>query len=112
LSWHEKARGPSSKDRKHTARLGYAANCLRTAAPELPTLSTAFSSSSRDTKLLGPILDLEVLVHVDLATVARWPRLVRLSLIVLLYRLYKPLIARTDIRSLIVFSQSRRPGST
>ena len=54
----EEARGPCSKVRKHTARLGYTANCLRTAAAELLTLSTALCNSSFviwRTKGLAPI---------------------------------------------------------
>src|SRR3954469_20218989 len=80
LPWHEKARGPCSKDRKHTARLGYTANCLRTAAAELPTLSTAFCSSSLETPsaLVQYLTSKSSCMLILLRS--RWSRLVRLSL--------------------------------
>jgi hypothetical protein len=46
---------------------------------------------SGDTKRLGPILDLEVFIMLILLR-SRWSRLVRLSLMFLLHRLYEPLI--------------------
>src|SRR4051794_30767780 len=72
----------------------YTANCLRTAAAELPTLSTAFCNSSFET----PSCLVQYLTskssYMLILLRSRWSRLVRLSLILLLHRRDKPLIVK------------------